>query len=207
VTLQNRVTPTGKIIADPARGLFMGNRGVLHDENRRLGRARWRHKNWVMCVLTFKGRRRNLMTPKRYTELFFLDEAVALAAGHRPCGECRLKDYNDFLGRWTEVHGTRPDAKSFDKALHAERALPGGRSQRRYVAQLEDLPDGAFVLTDLAPSTPHLVWADALVPYAPAGYGAPILRPEGEALLLTPPSTVEVLKLGFVPVMHPSLGS
>src|SRR5688500_15168681 len=94
--LQNRVTPFGEIEAAPARGLFMGNRGILHDANQQLGRARWRHKSWVTCLLSFKDRRREVMAPRRYTELFFCDEAVALAAGHRPCAECRREDYERF---------------------------------------------------------------------------------------------------------------
>ena len=95
--LQNRVTPGGEIIADPARGTLMGNRGILHDAGQRLGVARWRHPHWIYCRLSFKGRRRAVMAPGRYTELFFLDEASALAAGHRPCYECRREDFLRFL--------------------------------------------------------------------------------------------------------------
>jgi hypothetical protein len=101
--LQNRVIPSGEIISDPSRAAkFMGNRGILHDDERRLGRARWRHRAWIVCALSFNGRRRTLMAPGSYTELFFLDEAVAFAAGHRPCGECRREAYLRFLEGWGE---------------------------------------------------------------------------------------------------------
>lgn len=201
MTLRNRVTPTGDILADPARGLFMGNRGVLHDATRTLGPARWKHRNWVCCVLAFKGRRRPLMAPRRYTELFFLDEAVALAAGHRPCGECRRGDYMRFLDLWQTVTGERPKAPTLDKVLHAARAEPGARRLRRHVADMAALPDGAFVLIA---DVPHLVRGDALLPYAPGSYGAPVRRPTGPATLLTPPPTVDVMRAGFRPVLHPS---
>jgi len=201
--LQNRVTPTGEIIATAARGLFMGNRGVLHDDRKRLGPARWKHKNWVTCRLRFKGRRRTLMTPRRYTELFFLDEAVALAAGHRPCGECRRGDYNRFLDIWAQVLGARPGAKAFDAALHAERAVPGARRLKRHPARLEALPDGVFVLRE-SDTVPYLVLGDALRPYSPAGYGPPVRRPSGSVMMLTPPKTAAVLRAGYAPVLHPS---
>ncbi|MDD9876761.1 MAG: hypothetical protein OXR84_04885 [Magnetovibrio sp.] len=206
MALRNRVTPMGEIVADPGRGLFMGNRGVLHDDNKVLGPARWKHQNWVTCRLRFKGRRRTLMTPRRYTELFFLDEAVALAAGHRPCGECRRRDYNAFLDLWADVHGHRPDAKAFDRALHAERAVPGARRQRRHRSMLFDLPDGAFVLNADNDPTPYLVWGETLVPYAPGGYGAPVPARQKDVVVLTPPSTLAVLEAGYAPVMHGSLG-
>ena len=201
MTLQNRVTPTGEIVADPARGLFMGNRGVLHDAHKTLGAARWRHKNWVCCVTNFRGRRRTVMTPKRYTELFFLDEAVALAAGHRPCGECRHGDYTHYLDLWEQTTGTRPMAKGLDAMLHAARAEPGARRLRRHQAHLEDLPDGAFVKKT---GVPYLVLGDQLLPYTPGGYGAAIGRTIGMVTLLTPPPTVDILKAGFRPVLHPS---
>jgi len=122
VALQNRVTPFGEIVATPARGLSMGNRGILHDDRRRLGRRRWTHKAWICCVTEFRGRRRQVMAPGRYTELFFLDEAVALAAGHRPCFECRRAAANAFAACW----GGEPRAPDMDRVLHAER-LAGNR--------------------------------------------------------------------------------
>ena len=203
--LQNRVTPTGEIITDPGRGLFIGNRGCLHDDDRQLAPARWKHKNWVTCRLEFNNRRRTLMAPKRYTELFFLDEAVALAAGHRPCGECRRADYNRYLELWTVVRGTRPGATDLDKLLHGERAEPGARRLRRHDTRLNDLPDGAFVLD--ADGTASLVWGAALYPYTPAGYGPPRPRPGGAVLMLTPPVSAEILRVGYRPILHPSTDS
>jgi hypothetical protein len=144
--LQNRVTPTGEIIADPARGTLMGNRGILHDADRRLGSARWRHPHWICCRLRFKGRRREVMAPRRYTELFFLDEATALAAGHRPCAECRREDFRRFQAAWRDAVGAEIAAAAIDRALHAARIDPQTRRQTRFEAALADLPDGAFVL-------------------------------------------------------------
>jgi hypothetical protein len=104
--LQNRVTPFGEIVAHPARGMVMGNRGILHDSGRRLHPTRrWTHKTWICCLCEFKGRHRAVMTPGRYTELFFLDEATALAAGHRPCFECRRADANQFAAAWAHGNG------------------------------------------------------------------------------------------------------
>jgi len=200
--LQNRVTPTGDILAVAPRGLFMGNRGVLHDDLRRLGAARWKHRNWVTCRLNFNNRRRQLMTPRRYTELFFLDEAVALAAGHRPCGECRHGDYQHFLELWAEAHGHRPTAKALDDMLHMARAEPGARRLKRHTAALEGLPDGAFVLADSGQAL--LVAGEHTYPYEPGGYGAPLKRWAGTVRVLTPSPTIAVLRVGFRPVLHPS---
>lgn len=201
--LQNRVRPTGEIDAVDARGLFTGNRGVLHDEEFQLRPARWKHKNWIICALEFKGRWRAVMTPRRWTELFFLDEAVALAVGHRPCAECRRAAYNAWMDAYAEGSGRpRPRAQDLDKLLHAERAKPGARDLRRHTCRLEDLPDGAFVLAE--DGGPALVKGDALHPWSHRGYGAPIRRPAGEAVLLTPPASVAALRAGFAPVLHPS---
>lgn len=191
MALQNRVLPTGEIVADPARGLFMGNRGgCLHDDQRALGRARWKGKAWITCLLTFKGVRRTLMAPGQYTELFFLDEAVALAAGHRPCAECRRADFKAFQAAFGASRAPETDA-----ALHAARLE--GRGQRRHQAPLEGLPDGVFV----DHGGPHLVRGASLHPYAPAGYGPPVARFEGAVTVLTPEPTVEVLRAGYQPVM------
>ncbi|HEY9058475.1 MAG TPA: hypothetical protein VIN77_15095, partial [Aurantimonas sp.] len=129
--LQNRVTPLGEIIADPARGTLMGNRGILHDGNRELGRSRWKHKAWIACTLAFRGRKRTPMTPGRYTELFFLDEATALAGGHRPCAECRRADFNAYRTAWATAHclDAPPTAKAMDDMLHAHRVKSRLREQ------------------------------------------------------------------------------
>jgi hypothetical protein len=194
--LQNRVTPTGHIIADPARGALMGNRGILHDAEQRLGAARWRHCHWIFCRLAFKGRRRQIMAPRRWTELFFLDQATALAAGHRPCCECRRSDFLRFQEAWRCAFGAR-DAKAgvIDRALHQARVEPRSRRQIRFEAELDDLPDGAFVL--LPGTAPLLLWGDQLHPWSPQGYGRPRARTSGRACVLTPAPTIAVLRSGY----------
>ena len=195
--LQNRVTPLGELIADPARGLLYGNRGCLHDATGRIRRS-YGVKRWIGCRLEFKGRRRTpLLQPGRYTELFFLDEATAFAAGHRPCAECRREDYNAFV----ELVGMRADA--IDERLHGERLDPA-RGRRLHRAALDELPDGAFVLDR---AEPWLVRGAELLRWTPAGYAERRPRAAGEALLLTPPTLVEVLRAGWssdVPLVHPS---
>jgi hypothetical protein len=208
MSLQNRVTPTGDIIADPARGLFIGNRGILHDEDRRLGRARWRHKHWIVCVLEFGGRRRRVMAPRRYTELFFLDEAVALAAGHRPCAECRRARFHAFLTAWANGAGhagAMPKAAELDDILHAARVDPRRRRKVTWQARLADLPDGTFICVGDGDNMPRLVLGDALPGWTPAGYrdavkrtGAPVVT------VLTPRPTVSALAGGYMPALHPS---
>jgi hypothetical protein len=197
--LQNRVTPFGEIIATPARGTMMGNRGVLHDENKRLGRARWKHNNWVNCVLSFHGRQRTIMTPNRYTELFFLDEAVALAAGHRPCGECRRERYRTYMDLWAAHCADLGPAtpKDVDRALQRARIDPESKGQRRYEAALDGLPDGAFIALG---GTAFLMRGDLLWPYDPGGYGPAIERPRGAMVtVLTPEPTVRILRAGYRP--------
>jgi hypothetical protein len=147
---QNRVTPDGDLIAVPDRGLFWGNRGALHDPEGRLVRYS-RGRAWAICVLSFKGRQRELWAPGRLTELFFLDEATGLAAGHRPCGECRYRDYQAFKRAWADAFGGGvPGVAEIDARLHADRLLrPGVR--RSYPASLSVLPDGVMVSVDGAP--------------------------------------------------------
>ncbi|ALG90096.1 hypothetical protein JT55_04840 [Rhodovulum sp. NI22] len=200
--LQNRVQPTGQIIATPARGLFMGNRGILHDEQQRLGAARWRHKAWITCALAFKGRRRGLMTPHSYTELFFLDEAVALAAGHRPCAECRRADFNRFGAAWALAQGRAARAPAMDAALHRAR-VTRDRRQITHMADIAALPDGAFVA--LPGGKICLVLGAFLWPYRPEGYASPLPRPAGgNVTVLTPRPAVAVLAAGYRPALHPS---
>jgi hypothetical protein len=188
--LQNRVLPTGEIVADPARGMFTGNRGCLHDDQRRLGRARWKGRAWIICALEYKGWRRVVMTPRTWTELFFLDEAVALAAGHRPCALCRRTSFRAFQAA---SGGLR--APDIDASLHAARLE--GREQRRFVAELQDLPDGSFV--DL--EGPHLIWQRQAYPYSPAGYGPPKAVGAGMVTVMTPAPTVLALRAGYLPVV------
>ena len=204
--LQNRVTPTGDIVAVPARGLFMGNRGILHDDARRLGRSRWKHKAWIICLLSFRGRRRVPMTPRRYTELFFLDEAVAIAAGHRPCFECRRQDFYVWQSAWRDGNGIAelPRAPAMDDVLHAERAVRGGRRQRTWTAPADALADGSFVLLDDAP---HLLLGESLHPWSHDGYGTPRPVPrKGSLTVLTPPASVGALRGGYRPALHGTVG-
>ncbi len=191
--LQNRVLSTGEIVAHPARGRFMGNRGILHDDRKRLGPARWKHKAWVTCRLHWKDWHRDVMTPGAYTELFFLDEAVALAAGHRPCALCRRGDYNAYR----DAAGLIGPAAEMDRVLHAERAVPRRFAQRRHREDAKTLPDGSILLD----GTPKLVFGDAVYPVGAAGYGPPELRPTGEVTVLTPPITRRAMRGGYVPVL------
>ena len=202
--LQNRVAPTGEIVAVAARGLFMGNRGVLHDETQHLGRRRWVLKAWLICQLEFKGRHRTVMTPRRYTELFFFDEAAAIAAGHRPCFECRRQAALDWRDAWRCATGMAdaPRAAGMDAVLHDERVDPVSRLQRRWVGAFDDLPDGAFALID---DQPHLILGEEILPWDWSGYGAALCRPRGlDAVVLTPPSAVAVLREGYRPRLHPT---
>ena len=203
--LQNRVTPEGDIVAHPARGLMMGNRGgALHDTHRTLGRRRWVSRQWICCVLSFKDRQREVMAPRRYTELFFLDEATALAAGHRPCFECRRGDSLRFSTIWATVHGKsgRATAPEMDRVLHPDRVNAAG-SKVTYVSPLAALPNGTFVR---ASGRPHLLWGAQLHPWSFEGYGPPVSTDFDEVEVLTPRSIVAILEGGYVPGLHPSLG-
>ncbi len=206
--LQNRVTPFSTIEAVDSRGLVMGNRGCLHDDDRQLRSQRWRTKSWIVCRLDWKNRRRRLMTPGSWTELFFLDDAVALAAGHRPCGYCRRDDYRDFLARWASGTGwslARPPRQpDVDASLHADRVDRQGR-QRHHDAGIDRLPDGCFVRLPDDP-TPWLVHGARLHPWSQAGYGPPVRRPAGITVaVITPAATVATLAAGYIPLVHPSI--
>ena len=202
--LQNRVTPDGQIIATAARGLMMGNRGgAFHLPSRTLGRRRWASRQWICCRLQFKGRRREVMTPNRYTELFFLDEATALSAGHRPCFECRRQDSLWFSTLWARVRGSegRATAPEMDDILQAERVDGAGRKPV-WRADAQSLPSGTFVRVE---GTPHLVLASWLLEWTPEGYLTTRPRPESGPLeVLTPQSIVAVLSAGYCPTFHPS---
>ena len=164
---QNRVTPLGDLIADPARGLVYGNRGCLHDEAGRI-RRRYNGKRWIACRLRFRGwHREPLMQPGRFTELFFLDEATAFAAGHRPCALCRREDYDRFVEIWRRIHPGQTGADAIDAQLHGERLDPDTRGQRHHEAPFDELPDGAFVLHA---GEPRLVRGGELLRWTPSGY-------------------------------------
>jgi hypothetical protein len=191
--LRNRVTPLGEIVADPARGLVYGNRGCLHDAHGRIRRV-YQVRRWIACRLEFRGRRRSpLVQPGRFTELFFLDEATAFAAGHRPCAECRRADYDRFSAIWRELHG-ESGADTIDARLHDERIDTATGERRLHAVDVDEVPDGVFVLHDGAPK---LVLGGALRPWSLAGYGAAEPRPSGTVTVITPPSLVEVLGAGW----------
>ena len=190
--LQNRVTPLGELVAHPARGLVYGNRGCLHDAQGRI-RRRQATRRWIACRLGFKGWHRGpLMQAGKFTELFFLDEATAFAAGHRPCALCRRADYTRFLGL---VGG--PGADAVDLRLDRERSS-------HHDVPMHELPDGSFVLYD---DEPHLVLGEKLLRWTPAGYDRRVARPGGQARVITAPTLVAVLASGWsgdVPLLHPS---
>jgi hypothetical protein len=205
MALRNRVTPFGELIADPGRGLVYGNRGCLHDERGRIRRP-YDGKRWIACRLEFRGwNRGRLMQPGRFTELFFLDEATAMAAGHRPCALCRHEDYVRFVEIWRALHPGQVRADAIDAQLHRERLDPDARAQRRSRMTFEELPDGAFVLQE---GEAKVVVGRRLLSWTLAGYRAPVPRPErGAAVILTPPSLISVLRRRWtplVPLLHPS---
>jgi hypothetical protein len=198
--LQNRVTPHGQLVAAAGRGLFMGNRGILHDAERRIVRYA-QGRRWITCVTSFRGRHRSVMRPGSYTELFFLDEAVALGAGHRPCAECRRGDYDRFRAAWRAAIGEATvSADAMDRRLHADR-LAGPRIRRTYTARASLLPDGTYV--DVG-ERPWLVWGDSLLAWTPDGYGDRRERADTEVSVITPCCTVQVMHAGYRPVVHPS---
>ena len=205
MTFQNRATPAGDVVAEAGRGLVFGNRGCLHDEAG-IVRRRFAGQRWIACRLDFRDRYRGpLMLPGRYTPLFFLDEATALAAGHRPCSECRHEDYVRFTVSWGRIHGGPAVADAIDARLHRERVDPVTGGQRQHRAAFDGLPDGAFVLHE---GSPHLVRGSRLLRWTAAGYLQNGRRPMGTtATLLTPPSLAAVLLAGWessVPFLHPS---
>ena len=206
MTLQNRVTPLGELIADPARGLVYGNRGCLHDADGRIRRP-YNGKRWIACRLEFRGWQRGpLMRPGRFTELFFVDEATAFAAGHRPCALCRRDDYTRLGNIWRDLHPGQVGADAIDAQLHSERVVAATRERRLHDAAVDELPDGAFVLHD--DGTPYLVLGTHLHGWTAAGYAPRVGRPTRCRMrLITPPSLVAVLGRGWrpvVPLYHPS---
>jgi hypothetical protein len=210
--LQNRVTPFGEVVAVPQRGTLMGNRGgCLHTPAKTLTGRRWVSRRWISCLLEFRGRHRDVMTPGRYTELFFLDEATALAAGHRPCRECRRSDHERFREAWLRGNATLgiPTGASIDevdRVLHAERVRPDG-SKATFRARLGELPDGVFVVLDRAPGAAFLLAKGFLWRWTADGYADPSpLRPDAEASVLTPRSAVKAIASGYVPALHRSAG-
>ncbi len=199
MALQNRVTPFGDIVALESRGLMMGNRGVLHDDARRIVRHS-QVRRWIACRLEFRNNHRTIMKPRSYTELFFLDEATALSAGHRPCAECRRADYQHFRSLWQARHGGFASADAMDRQLHPERLVE--RKKRSYRSDISALPDGTYIVLDGAA---WLVWGSQLLAWSGRGYTRRQSRPiRHEVEVLTPESIVAVLAAGYRPGIHPS---
>ena len=200
--LQNRVDPFGELNAVAARGTLFGNRGGrFHTDARTLTRRRWATRQWICCVLDFKGRQRDVWG-RYYTELFFLDEPTALAAAHRPCFECRRKDAEAFAEAWraTQKLRVRPYADEMDEVLHRERL--DGRAKRLHRCAIDTLPDGAFIAID---RVSYAVKDNALLRWTPQGYDGRKKRPQGAAVdVLTPPAILAVLSAGYRPHWHPS---
>lgn len=208
-TLQNRVDPWGRLCAVPSRGTLMGNRGILHDAENNIVRP-WAHKAWVTCLLQFKDiKRPKPFSPGTYSELFFIDEATAIAAGHRPCATCQRTRHLEFKDAW--VRANMPDRlpaavamKDVDRVLHTERAMPGG-GKGKYDAQLFELPVGTMFEHG---ANAYLVAAAGNLPWSFSGYGAPeTIDPQTTVKVLTPRSAVRAFEAGFVPTFHPSADS
>ncbi|MCC6387635.1 MAG: hypothetical protein IT302_09650 [Dehalococcoidia bacterium] len=201
--LQNRVTPFGELVAVPARGTLTGNRGIIHDDSRRIVRQ-WANPHWIACLLEFRGRRREVMSPGRWTELFFLDEATAFAAGHRPCFFCRRADATRFAGAWAAGQGVGvpPRVDEMDHVLHAERIARPGRGKRLHPLPPEPLPAGAMV-TD-GKGTAWVACEGSLWRWSFDGYRAEPPTPGTPLLLVTPPSVVAALAAGYAAGIHAS---
>lgn len=199
--LQNRVTPFGEIVALSGRGLVIGNRGVLHDDSRHIVRHS-QVRRWIACRLAYRGIRRQIMRPRRWTELFFLDEAVALSAGHRPCAQCRNADFKRFRTFWEGLYGAPARADAIDRVLHAARVAH--RKKVTYRADVRHLPDGAFVLFA---AKACLMWRNALHEWSDTGYAKRHERPaSGDIEVLTPQPILAVLSAGYRPTVHPTAG-
>ena len=197
--LPNRVTPFGELIVTPARGTLMGNRGGrFHPDERKLTDRRWASRQWICCVLDFKGRQRDVWG-RYYTELFFLDEVTAFAAGHRPCFECRRKDAEHFATLFSGKN-KRASAPAMDAVLHAERL--DGKAKRLHRRLIDGLPDGAVIARD---DKFYAIRGDRLLPWTSAGYAPAIARPRAIGVdVLTPPAILAVLAAGYAPSWHPS---
>jgi hypothetical protein len=204
---QNRVDPWGRLHAVAARGTLLGNRGILHNGHKEIV-AQWKTKAWITCRLVWRGRQRTIMTPGSYTELFFLDEATAFSAGHRPCAECRRERFREFKLLWRAANSEmiaspEPSVAEIDKILHAERTLRGGKKVT-YEAELGTLPDGTLIEVG---SAAYLIWAKRLLQWSFAGYAEINESPplQRNARVLTPASIVRMFRDGFRPEAHESV--
>jgi hypothetical protein len=204
VPLQNRVTPLGEIVAIPQRGMFTGNRGIIHDpRTRTLLSRRWTTKAWIVCVCEYKGVRRDVMGRRSWTELFFLDEATAFAAGHRPCFFCRREAAEAFRAAWAAGNGgERPYAAQMDDVLHRERLENGRKRLHPLPLPIDELPDGVVVASGTAS---YLIAGRRTFRWTETGYQKHH-HSLSNAKLVTPPSTVRALCAGYRPILHPSAG-
>jgi len=201
MTLQNRVAPTGEIVATPERGLFTGNRGIIHDPSNKTLKHQWSSKAWLVCLLEFKNRKRDVWAGRHWSELFFLDEATALAAGHRPCFHCRRQDANAYRAAWQDASGaTNLKASEIDAVLHRERL--DGRIKRLHPlpTAINRLPDGTMVQSA---GHAYLIADRRPLRWSWSGYIATDID-LSDAMLLTPPSTVRTLHAGYRPTLHTS---
>lgn len=205
---QNRVTPQGTLVATAARGLYTGNRGRLHQTGGHITRL-YEVRRWIMCRLDYPRPTHTVMAPRHYTHLFFLDEATALAAGHRPCSMCLHARFKEFVAYWQAAHPETggagpPTVDAIDRVLHAER-LTDARHKRTYPASLAALPDGAFILLE---RELFLSFGQQLLAWTPQGYTGASARPADQPVtVLTPPSLVAMLAAGYRPALHPSAAS
>ncbi|MEM8790567.1 MAG: hypothetical protein AAGE80_03030 [Pseudomonadota bacterium] len=202
--LQNRVLPDGQIAQAPWRGALMGNRGCLHQPDNTLGRARWRHRNWVCCVTEFRGRKRLPMpppgSPTVYTALFFWDEATAFAAGHRPCGECRNQDYKFFKSLWSRAGLGANDAKAMDRALHDARVPVLKGEHPPQAASIRHLPDGVILRVG---GRLGLLWEGAVLAWQDTGGYGPCIAPGSEDVeVLTPAPVIKIFEAGYRPFVR-----
>jgi hypothetical protein len=200
--LQNRVTPSGEIVSTPQRGLFTGNRGIIHDPaTKTLLKRRWSSKAWITCTCEFRGRRRDVMATRSWTELFFLDEATAFAAGHRPCFYCRPNDANHFRAAWERGNGVaNVRAPGIDETLHHERLDAKAKRLHALPMPIDALPDGAMVQ---AGGKSYLILKRRSLMWSFEGYHELATQPR-DAVLLTPPSTLRAFSAGYRPALHPS---
>jgi hypothetical protein len=203
---QNRVNPFGELISTVEHGVFMGNRGVLHDDHGQLTQKRWTHPHWIICLTQFKERKRPLMSPGCYTELFFFDEATALAAGHRPCAECRRADFKRFKAAWIQGNAhlgftATTNIGEIDRVMQRER-VAASREKVTYEDEFGNLPDGVFFTLQSQPNVAYLRWGGSLWRWSPAGYEkAEQLSPKIAVNVLTPASTVNAVRAGYVPLV------
>jgi hypothetical protein len=202
--LQNRVDPWGKLNAVSAKGALLGNRGILHNDNKEIV-TQWRSKAWITCQIEFKGRESPAFAPDSYSQLFFVDEATAFAAGHRPCAECRRERFNEFKAAWMDANhdllqGENPTIVDIDKVIHTER-VSDEKLKRTYAEKLGSLPAGTMIEVD---GSPLLVWRGKLMRWSFEGYSkSGVLLPSSTVVqVLTPASVVRVFASGLTPQVH-----